>query len=359
MMNSAASKTLQNLSALGLKIICHIFPSMKVFYILLLTSLLAACHHSSSDESPAPITPETTVTTLAGDGTSGLVDGAGPSARFYFTWGATLDAQGNVYVADHGNGRIRRVTPSGQVSTFADFGTPYNVTEGPMGVVMGSNGTLYVSFEGIRPLQRVSAAGVVSDMPGAAAGTSFSYARSLVVDAQGNVYVAELLGSKIDKIDPAGNVTVLAGSATKGSVDGQGAQAQFEGPSGITVDRQGVVYVADAPHIRRITPTGQVSTLAGSANYGHADGTGSAAGFEEMYGITSDAKGILYVADGSSVRRVTPAGEVTTFAGSTKNGHLDGKASSALFGVPAGIVGDPTTGLYVCDGSYVRKVLTK
>lgn len=239
-----------------------------------------ASHRASPDDAPAPA--ETTVTTLAGSGQAGLVDGAGPAARFTYLWGADLDAQGNVYVVDHGSGRIRRITPAGQVSTFADFGLPANITEGPMAVAMGPRGVLNVSREGNLPLQQVSPTGVISDLPGPAAGTAFDYARSLATDAQGNVYVAELLGHKIDKIDPAGNVTVLAGNATAGTVNGLGAQARFEAPSAVAVDPQGTVSVADAGRIRRITPAGQVSTLAGSGTLGSADGTGPAAQFGAM-----------------------------------------------------------------------------
>lgn len=174
------------------------------------------------------------------------------------------------------------------------------------------------------------------------------------------MYVAELLGHKIDKIDPAGNVTVLAGNATAGTVDGLGAQARFEAPSAVAVDPQGTVFVADAGRIRRITPAGQVSTLAGSGTLGSADGTGTAAQFGAMYGLTVDATGVLYLADGSAVRRITPTGQVTTLAGSAQSGYLDGPARSARFGGTSGIAGGPGTGLYVCDANtYVRKVLTK
>ncbi|TYZ12618.1 hypothetical protein FY528_04795 [Hymenobacter lutimineralis] len=330
---------------------------MKKRYLLVLL-LTAACTQKSSDDSPEP--PQTTVTTLAGDGEAGLVDGSGPTARFDYLWGATLDAQGNVYVADHGNGRIRRITPAGQVSTYADFGRPANFAEGPVGVAMSPKGVLYVSMEGQGPLLQVSASGVVSDLPGEAANTSFRYVRSLATDAQGNLYVAELLGAKIDKIDPAGNVTVLAGSGVADHVDGLGTQAQFWGPSAIAVDKQGTVYVADGSCIRRITPAGQVTTIAGSSTIGEADGNGTAAQFDTMYGLTVDANGILYLSDRSTVRRITPAGEVTTLAGGPLGGHADGPASSALFGGTCGITGDPATGLYVCDfGNYVRKVVTK
>ncbi|GAB3831146.1 NHL domain-containing protein [Hymenobacter jeollabukensis] len=323
--------------------------------------LLVACHGPKPDDVPvpAPDPPQLMVSTLAGGTQAGNVDATGSSARFGYLWGATLDAQGNVYAVDHINGTIRRITPAGEVSTVADLGRPANIASGPDGVALGANGVLYVSMEGQTTLSQVSPAGVVSSLPGAAATHVFNYARSLAADAQGNIYVVELLGQRIDKVTPAGAVTVLAGTGTAGYTDGPGSQAQFSGPTALVVDAQGNVYVSDAGNyrIRKITPAGQVSTLAGSGTTGTLDGPGTTAQFgTAMHGLSIDAAGTLYLGDGPRIRRITPAGEVSTLVGSSA-GYVDGPVAEARFVGVLGLVGNPTTGLYAIEVPRIRKIM--
>ena len=213
------------------------------------------------------------VSTLAGSGVPGFADGPGATAQFRNPVGVAVDAAGNVYVADHSNSRIRKVSPAGVVSTLAGSG-------------------LY-GF---------------SDGPGATA--QFGGPTGVAVDAAGNVYVADLGNQRIRKVSPAGVVSTLAGSGVSGFADGPGATAQFNLPLGVAVDSAGNVYVADGinQRIRKVSPAGVVSTLAGSGVFGFADGPGATAQFWGPTGVAVDSAGNVYVAEGGNqrIRKVSP-----------------------------------------------------
>jgi sugar lactone lactonase YvrE len=215
------------------------------------------------------ITPAGLVTTVAGS-TSGFADGTGTAARFSGPQGLAVDSTGNIYVADTNNFKIRKITPDGVVSTLA--GSTYGFADG-----IGIN-------------------------------ASFKHIFGVSVDSTGNVYVADTYNNMIRKITPDGVVSTLAGS-TPGSTDATGTNAKFNSPNGLAVDSIGNVYVADSGNnkIRKITPDGVVSTLAGSGLRGSEDGIVTAASFNSPNGVALDSKGNIYVADinNKKIRKIT------------------------------------------------------
>jgi sugar lactone lactonase YvrE len=342
----------------------------------------------SNNSTIRKMTPAGVVTTLAGMAASqGSSDGTGSAARFNNPTGVAVDGSGNVYVADNYNGTIRKVTPSGVVSTLAGLAGTYGSSDGtgnaarfsqPFGIAVDGSGNVYVADECIR---KVTPAGVVTTLAGRAgnSGSSdgtgsaaqFGILRGIAVDGDGNIYVADVGYSTIRKVTPAGVVTTLAGSGSQGSSDGTGSVAQFYNPNGVAVDGSGNVYVADQYNstIRKVTPGGVVSTLAGQAgppgtfgsNFGSSDGTGSAASFSYPTGVAVDGSGNLYVADSTNntLRMVTPGGVVSTLAGQAGNfGSSDGMGSAARFNNPNGVAVDGSGNVYVADpyNSTIRKV---
>ena len=267
---------------------------------------------------------------LAGTaGQQGAADGTGAAALFRQPGGMAFDGSGNLYVADTGNSIIRRITPAGVVTTVA-----------------GS-----ASNQGYR------------DGVGTAAW--FNSPAAVALDGAGNLYVADAGNAVIRKIASDGTVSTYAGSAgATGSADGTGASARFNQPSGIAADGAGNLYVADTFNqtIRRITPAGLVSTLAGVAGIsGSADGVGNSALFSQPRGIAVDSGGSIYVADtaNSAIRKVTASGAVTTIAGlSTVAGLLDGTGIGAWLNQPRDVKIDSAGNLYVADtgNAAIRKI---
>jgi len=300
--------------------------------------------------------------TLAGSGAQGSADGVGVAASFNFPEGIAVDAIGIVYVADLLNAKIREIVTGGKVITIAGGGAPGQIDgtgtgasfAAPTGVASDASGNLYVSDGG--SIRRITESGVVTTLA-----TSFSGLYAIAVDIAGsNVYVAG--SNTISKVTAAGVVTILAGGAT-GFADGTGAAASFNGLSGITVDAVGNVYVADQLNhaIRKVTPGGVVTTLAGNGSLGFADGVGTAARFNSPAGVAVDLSGNIYVTDRGNyrVRKITPSGLVTTLSGSGAQGAADGAGASASFNQPSGITIDAVGNLYVTDlnNQRIRKII--
>lgn len=314
-----------------------------------------------------------TVTTFAGSN-SGFLNGTGTAAQFVGPMNVCADAQGNIYVADPSNWKIRKITPVGVVTTLA--GNTYGYADGngtaaqfkgPWGICSDAQGNIYVTDVAEHKIRKITPAGVVTTLAGSTEGyadgsgaaAQFDTPSGICADAQGNLYVTEEGGQKIRKITPAGVVTTLAGS-TRGYADGVGTAALFDAPKGICMDAQGNLFVVDGGNarIRKVTPAGVVSTLAGSLP-GYADGTGIAARFDGPCGICIDPQGNLYVGEftNNKIRRITPAGVVTTLAGSTQ-GYTDGGALGAKFYNPYGVCIDSQGNLFVADryNYKIRKI---
>jgi hypothetical protein len=190
---------------------------------------------------------------------------------------------------------------------------------------------------------------------------SFAYPLGITSDPFGNIYIADANNNQIRKIDNNGIVSVFAGSGAVGSANGTGMAASFSYPTGVVADAAGDVYVADYANnmIRKITPAGVVTTLAGSGTSGAHNGTGTAASFFGPNGITLDVHGNIIIADTYNhlIRKITPAGVVTTLAGSTPGSH-DGTGTAASFYAPFGVLGDPSGNVYVADtyNNLIRKI---
>jgi sugar lactone lactonase YvrE len=324
--------------------------------------------------------PSVHVSTVAGSGTAGVTDATGTAAQFDTPSGIAVDANGNIYVADQFNHKIRKIAPSGVVTTLAGSGNNGDVDgtgsaaefSYPFAVVVDAAGTVYVTDEGNHKIRRITPAGVVTTLagsgwPGYAEGTGsaaeFDSPEGLALDADGDLYVAERGNHIIRKVTPAGVVTTLAGSGSQGSADGLGTAASFNAPTGVAVDGSGNVYVTDlfGHKVRKISAAGAVSTLAGSNIPGSTDATGTAASFTYPAGIAVDASGTLYVSTygGNTVRKISPAGVVTTYAGTGSLGSTDGTALAASFTGPIGLALDAAGGtLYVADsdGHKIRRI---
>ncbi|HEV2455051.1 MAG TPA: NHL repeat-containing protein [Verrucomicrobiae bacterium] len=276
------------------------------------------------------ILPSGQVAAVAGKlGVPGSADGLAGQARFCRPSGIAIDTAGNVFVADTCNNTIRRITLDGMVTTVAGL------------------------------------AGAVGSTDGKGIYARFNCPISVAVDRLDNVFVADLYNNTIRKVTSNGDVTTLAGQPdSPGSVDGWGSAALFNFPIGVAVDGFDNVYVADLMNnaIRRITITGRVTTLAGFMSYigGNADGVGGAARFRHPSGIVLDSAGNIYVADSGNqtIRRITPNGAVTTVAGLAGNpGFIDGIGSDARFWHPASLALDRLGTLYVTDvnNAAIRK----
>ena len=318
-----------------------------------------------------------TFSTLAGTALkSGFLDATGTAARFSGPYGVAVDTNGNVYVADTFNHSIRKITSAGVVTTLAGGGGTSGSADGtgssarfyyPQALAVDGSGNVFVADTDNNTIRKITSSGVVTTIAGSpgvsgsADGTGsaalFYQPSGIAVDANGNLYVADSTNCTIRVVTSSGVVTTLAGTPrTSGSTDGTGSAALFGDPVGITVDSNGNLYVADGNStIRKISSAGVVTTLAGVANKpGSADGKGIAASFFSPRAVTADSLGNLYVADtgNNTIRMITTVGVVTTLAGSTGTvGSADGTGSAALFNQPQGIAVDSNGNLYVADTS--------
>ena len=313
---------------------------------------------------------------LAGTvGQAGSANGAGAAALFNQPCGLAVDSNGNLFVADRANDAIREIAVSGQVTTVAGTPGSLGTSDGtgpsalfnePAGLAAGSGGTIYVADTNNNTIRKIASGGVVTTFAGQAgkAGSTDATGTSallnepfgIAVDGSGNLYVTELGNHTVRMVTQASVVTTLAGTAGSiGSADGTGASARFNQPAGIAVDASGNLYVADSGSntIRKIAAGGVVTTLAGSPGVaGFADGTGASARFSNPRGLALDGSGNLFVADtgNSTIRRITPAGAVTTLAGSPGQfGSAPGAGAAALFDVPVGIAVDSTGNVFVSN----------
>ena len=268
-----------------------------------------------------------------------------------------IDNDGNFYLADNDYHKIVKITPDGTMTTLLSTGRL-------LGIAVDDDGNVYATVG--NAIKKIFPDGTVINLAGSPS-NDYGYADGqgsaalfqipfgIDVDVSGNVYVADLFNNKIRKITPDGTVTTLAGS-TRGSVDGPAYIAQFDVPIGVAVDSFGNVFVAEQHKIRKITPYGNVTTVAGSTA-GYYDAPPAEAQFKGPRSIEVDPLGNLYITDTGNyvVRRISPDGMVVTVAGSTF-GSVDGPGDTAKFCNPKGITMDASGALYITQGGGCGKI---
>ncbi|HJQ68666.1 MAG TPA: NHL repeat-containing protein [Blastocatellia bacterium] len=317
------------------------------------------------------------VTTFAGSGRPAVEDDAGERASFSEPFGIAVDARGNVIVSEGGqSNRVRIITPNGAAQTITGSEEGYRDGLGasalfntPSAVAIDRRGNLIVADTSNNRVRRISTEGDVSTVAGGseagyrdgpAAEARFDSPVGVAVDREGNIFVADTYNDRVRKISAEGVVSTIAGAGMPGLADGQAESAMFDTPSGIAVDAQGNLFVADTGNdaVRKITPQGDVSTIAGATQ--NADAPYAADGELDLpVGIAITHDGFLFVAsqgDGR-VHRITPEGDITLFAGD-HTGFSNGVRSAARFNGPSGVAVDNQGNVYVADTQnyLVRKI---
>lgn len=323
------------------------------------------------------------VTTVAGSGLAGFEDASGTAAQFSNPSGVVTASNGDIFLADRLNHRIRKITSAGVVSTFAGSGIPGFTDasgiaakfERPTGLAIDSSGNLYVADEASHRIRRITPAGQVSTFAGsgiagfaegAAADARFLYPAGVAVDSAGNVYVSDSGNHRIRKIDATtGLVSTFAGNGVAGFNNGELPNAQFSNPQGIAMGSGNAVLVADTGNHRiRAIEAGSVITLAGDGTEGFLNGSNSLARFNSPTGISRDGVGVVYVADSGNhrIRQIGTDGQVSTLAGSGIAGQLNTPtvalhpATASRFDTPVGITADAAGGLLVTQEGMLRKI---
>jgi serine/threonine protein kinase, bacterial len=308
----------------------------------------------------ATATPDFTVvgvSTLAGTQNIGYKDGIGPDALFGVLWGIGSDQTGSLYVYDNPYERIRKISPTGEVTTIAgsgqigsDDGTADMASfNSVIALTVDPQGNVYAVDKAAQKIRKISTAGIVSTLA-----TDINLF-GIAVDASGDIFFTAY-NNAIKKITPDGTISLFAGGNPEpGYVDGNLSDAQFNLPGALTFDRDGNLYVSDNYRIRKITPAGIVTTLAGTGQQGLSEnGQGTQASFYSVWSMVTDSKNNLFVIDFNAVRKITPSGYVSTYSGSLTAGFQNGGLSGALYNQPNGITVDANDNLFIADQGNLR-----
>jgi uncharacterized protein (TIGR03437 family) len=335
------------------------------------------------------MTPAGVISTFAGAGIEyfGGDNGPATSAFLSFPSGVAVDpASGSVYIADRGNHRVRRVTTNGTISTVAGTGTAGFAGDGglataarlnlPADVTLDSAGNLYIADEANHRIRMVNPGGVISTVAGngtagfagdngPAVSAQLNTPRGVAVDSTG-IYIADTNNNRVRKISLAGTIRTMAGTGTAGNL-GENVTAtdgRLNTPSGVAADGNGTVYIASSAAVRKVSPSGIITTIAGTGTpgFGGDGGAATAAQFDITFAgvVEVDSAGNLYVADRNNnrIRKITPSGQISTIAGSTQFAGDGGPATSATLFYPSGLAFDSPGNLYFADreNQRIRKI---
>ena len=328
------------------------------------------------------IDPVGTITTVAGNGALGFSGDNGPAtaAALISPSSVALDAAGNLYIADATNHRIRQVDPSGTITTVAGNGssgfsgdngsaTEASLTN-PAAVALDAAGNLYVADQGNQRIRRVDTAGTITTVAGngtpgfsgdngpATAG-SLAAPFGVALDVSGNLYIADRSNQRIRRVDPSGTITTVAGNGVQGfsGDNGPATAAALAVPLAVALDAAGNLYIADSGNhrVRRVDPAGKITTVAGTGTAGFSgdNGPAAAARLNDPTRIALDAAGNLYIADRGNqrIRRVDTGGTIATVAGTGTAGFSgdNGPATAARLADPFGVALDLAANLYIAD----------
>jgi trimeric autotransporter adhesin len=333
-----------------------------------------------------------TITTFAGTGIPGFSGDGGPatSARLR-PQGVAVDGKGKVYIAESGNGRVRRVGPDGTITTFAGIGKVYVSGDGgpatlaaigyPEGVAVDGQGNVYIVDRANDNVRKVNPRGTITTIAGnPKAGNGFSgdggpatsaqlfSPRAVAVDGKGNVYIADYQNYRVRRVSAGGTITTIAGNGKLGSSGdgGPATSAQLNYPVAVAVDRQGNVYIAEerGHRVRKVSPGGSITTFAGNGTQGFSGDGGPATSAQLAWprGVAADGKGNVYIVDNwtNRVRMVRPDGTIRTIAGNGRAGNSGdgGPATSASLYAPWGVAADGKGNVYVADtgNGKVRRI---
>jgi uncharacterized protein (TIGR03437 family) len=335
------------------------------------------------------------ISTVAGNGINASTGDGGPALNASFhPNGLTVDLLGNIYIADQTHNRIRKVDTNGIITTVAGTGATQFSGDGGLavnatvyisanhdGLAVDALGNLYIADDGHHRIRKVAPNGIITTVAGIgtqgysgdggqATKAQLYRPSGVAVDLAGNLYIADTNNRVVRKVDTSGIITTLAGTGIFGSGgDGGPANlASFETPTDVAVDALGSVYVADqdAPNVRKINPlTGIITTVAGNATFGFSGDGGPApnAAFASPYSVTVDAVGNVYISDYGNhrVRKVDTSGIITTVAGAGSSAASNGDGGPPLSAnlLPAGVAFDIAGNYYIADYGHnlIRKVI--
>jgi hypothetical protein len=363
--------------------------ALCVIAVLSLAAFIHALAPAATDEAPQP----GTLITVAGTGTNDFSGDGGPATQATLSAprGISMDAAGVLYIVDHGNGRVRKVSADGTIATvagvgeegFAGDGGPATEAHlfGPNSSVVDGSGNLYIADLFNHRVRKVSPEGIITTVAGngdeGTSGDGSPATKAMLgtpvgtaVDAAGNLYIADHGEGRVRKVSPEGIITTVAGGGEPADGVGDGGPAtaaQLSGPTGLALDTAGNLYIAEygllhttvfGQRVRKVSPDGIITTVAGTGKPGFSGdgGKASEAMVKRPFFVAVDTAGNLYIADWANyrVRKVSPEGIITTVAGSDKQKFSGegGPATEAGLRGPSGVVVDAAGNLFIADSGF-------